>query len=45
MDYEFLNSFETSLQNNLLKISTTNGMLSGILLESTDIEQRWHLSV
>lgn len=42
MDYEFLNSFETSLQNNLLKTCTTNGMLSGTLLESTDIEQRWH---
>lgn len=42
MDYEFLNSFETSLQNNLLKTCTTNGMLSGTLLESADIEQRWH---
>lgn len=42
MDYEFLNSFETTLQKELLKICTTNGMLSGTLLESADIEQRWH---
>lgn len=42
MDYEFLNNFETTLQKELLKISATNGMLSGALLESADIEQRWH---
>ena len=42
MDYEFLDKFESSLQQSLLKICTNNGMLSGVLLESADIEQRWH---
>lgn len=41
MDHEFLNNFEDTLQQNLLKICTNNGMLSGVLLESADIEQRW----
>lgn len=41
MDYEFLNSFEDSLQQSLLKICTNNGMLEGVLLESEDINQRW----
>jgi hypothetical protein len=42
MDYDFLHDFETSLQESLLKICTTNGMLSGTLLASDDIDQRWH---
>lgn len=42
MDYEFLDKFETSLQDTLLRMCTNNGMLSGTLLESADIEQRWH---
>lgn len=41
MDYEFLNNFETSLEQELLKISTDSGMLSGVLLASEDINQRW----
>ena len=42
MDYEFLNNFETTLQQNLLKLCTDRGVLEGVLLESADIEQRWH---
>lgn len=42
MDYEFLNQFETTLQEALLKICTSTQMLSGTLLASDDIDQQWH---
>ena len=41
-DYNFLNSFETTLQEDLIKVASSNGMLCGTLLSSDDINQRWH---
>lgn len=41
-DYNFLNSFETTLQEDLIKVASSNSMLCGTLLSSDDIYQRWH---
>ncbi len=41
MDLGFLNRFEEKIQNELLRICTSRGMLGGILLETDDITGHW----
>lgn len=42
MNTEYLNNFENSLQEELLRLCTSAGMLGGQLLTSDDIDTRWH---
>lgn len=42
MDLEYLNQFEQRLEQQLLHIATTAGLLKGQLLSSPDIDNRWH---
>lgn len=41
VNYEFLQHFEQHLETELLKLCTEEGMLSGTLLKSDDIDERW----
>lgn len=41
VNYEFLRHFEENLQSELLKLCTQEGVLSGTLLQSDDIDARW----
>lgn len=41
MDTEYLTRFETSLQDELLRLCTSSQMLAGRLLASDDIDNRW----
>ena len=38
---EYFDTFENNLTNELLKLCTSQGMLSGTLLASEDIDERW----
>lgn len=40
-DMEYLDSFETSLLDELLRVCTSFGMLEGTLLSSEDIDAKW----
>lgn len=42
MDIKYLDSFETKLQDDLLRLCTSNKMLEGTLLTSDDIKDQWH---
>ena len=42
MDTEYLKRFEAKLEQELLKLCTSAGMLGGQLLKSDDMEVRWH---
>ena len=42
MDKEYLLTFEQNLQKELLRLCTSYKMLDGVLLESDDLEERWH---
>ena len=42
MNQDYLINFEKKLQNDLLHLCTSYNMLAGTLLESDDIEARWH---
>lgn len=42
MEQEYLDGFENNLQEHLLRIVTDYGMLDGILLSSTDIDDFWY---
>ena len=39
---EYLDKFEDNLQAELLKLCTSHGALSGVLLASEDIDDKWH---
>lgn len=39
---DFLEEFETKVQNELLRLCTSAGMLNGTLLASDDIDEHWH---
>ena len=41
MDLGFLNRFEEKIQNELLRICTSRGMLGGTLLETDDVTGHW----
>ena len=41
MDIGFLNRFEEKIQNELLRICTSQGMLEGVLLSTDDIDGHW----
>lgn len=41
MDIGFLNRFEEKIQNELLRICTSHGMLEGVLLATDDINGHW----
>ena len=41
MDIGFLNRFEEKIQNELLRICTQRGMLSGTLLATDDVTEHW----
>ena len=41
MDIGFLNRFEEKIQNELLRLCTSRGMLSGTLLATDDVTDRW----
>jgi len=41
MDIGFLNRFEEKMQNELLRICTSHGMLAGVLLSTDDINGQW----
>ena len=41
MDIGFLNRFEEKIQNELLRICTSHGMLAGVLLSTDDINGQW----
>lgn len=41
MDIGFLNRFEEKMQNELLRICTSHGMLEGVLLSTDDVNGRW----
>ena len=41
MDIGFLNRFEEKIQNELLRICTSHGMLEGVLLSTDDIDGHW----
>ena len=41
MDIGFLNRFEEKIQNELLRVCTSRGMLSGTLLATDDITGHW----
>ena len=41
MDLGFLNRFEEKIQGELLRICTSRGMLSGTLLATDDVTDRW----
>ena len=43
MDIGFLNRFEEKIQNELLRICTSRGMLSGTLLATDDITGHWEV--
>ena len=40
---DFLEEFETKVQNELLRLCTSAGMLNGTLLASDDIDEHWHI--
>ena len=42
MDIEYLNRFESKLQEELLRLCTSYKMLDGVLLETDDINEHWH---
>lgn len=42
MDKEYLDSFETKLQEDLLRLCTSYNMLAGVLLSSEDLSTHWH---
>ena len=42
MDIGFLNRFEEKIQNELLRVCTSRGMLGGTLLATDDISDRWN---
>lgn len=42
MDNQYLTTFETGLQEELLRLCTSCNMLAGVLLSSEDIDRRWH---
>lgn len=41
MDIGFLNRFEEKIQNELLRVCTSHGMLSGVLLATDDVTAHW----
>jgi hypothetical protein len=41
VDLGFLNRFEEKIQNELLRICTSRGMLGGTLLETDDVTGHW----
>jgi len=41
MDKEYLDIYEDKLQDNLLKLASSLGMLGGTLLASDDIDEKW----
>ena len=41
MDIGFLNRFEEKIQNELFRLCTSRGMLSGTLLATDDVTDRW----
>ena len=43
MDIGFLNRFEEKMQNELLRLCTSRGMLSGTLLATDDVDDRWNV--
>ena len=43
MNIEFLNRFEEKIQNELLRICTMRGMLSGVLLATDDVTEHWNV--
>ena len=43
MDIGFLNRFEEKMQNELLRLCTSRGMLSGTLLVTDDVDDRWNV--
>ena len=43
MDIGFLNRFEEKIQNELLRLCTSRGMLSGTLLATDDVDDRWNV--
>lgn len=43
MDIGFLNRFEEKIQNELLRICTSRGMLGGVLLATDDVTERWEV--
>ena len=43
VDIEYLDRFEEKIQNELLKLCTSYGMLDGTLLESEDINEHWKI--
>ena len=42
IDTEYLKHFEERLQQNLLHLCTTDGVLDGTLLATEDLDKRWH---
>lgn len=42
MDTEYLKRFEEKLQQHLLYLCTTEGLLNGTLLTTEDLDTRWH---
>ena len=42
MDIEYLDSFEKKLQEELLRLCTSYKMLDGVLLQTDDLDNRWH---
>ena len=42
IDYEYLDKFEAKVQNELLKLCTSYGMLDRVLLATDDIDDLWH---
>lgn len=42
MDTDYLNYFEEKLQQELLRLCTNYGVLSGTLLANDDIDARWN---
>lgn len=42
MEQEYLNRFENKLEQELLRLCTSYGMLDGVLLATDDIDAQWH---
>ncbi|MBP3678854.1 MAG: hypothetical protein IJD32_04470 [Bacteroidaceae bacterium] len=43
MDIQYLIRFEEKMQDDLLRLATTRGMLKGVLLATEDIDEQWKI--
>lgn len=43
MDIQYLIRFEEKMQDDLLRLATTRGMLKGVLLATEDIDEQWNI--